>query len=223
MWIVIYYRGLKFPHRSVVLLVLESDGACTSLNGHSARKSAVLVLVCCCKARGDREQDLWMYWLPEDCVKLWYDRASGYGCLSNKCLKGEQWSSDLAVSHTLTKQCDIQSENTRFKTLLSPLPTIHIDTAGSSVLPLLFLRSLSLLSGCPIINIHSCHQERKLSWVVPMEYHPHTGFHYCNFLPISVMIVAALAIFQALIWVGVSIGKCLTSIQIRCMVRLFEL
>ena len=34
----IYYRGLKFPHRAVVLLVLESDGACTGLNGHCARK-----------------------------------------------------------------------------------------------------------------------------------------------------------------------------------------
>ena len=54
----IYYRGLKFPHRAVVLLVLERDGACTGLNGHSERKSAVLVLVCCYKARGDREQDL---------------------------------------------------------------------------------------------------------------------------------------------------------------------
>ena len=42
----------------MVLLVLESDGACTGLNGHSARKTKVLVLVCCCKARGDREQDL---------------------------------------------------------------------------------------------------------------------------------------------------------------------
>jgi len=55
---VIYYRGLKFPHTAVVLLVLESYGACTSLSGHPARKSAVLVLICCYKARGDREQDL---------------------------------------------------------------------------------------------------------------------------------------------------------------------
>ena len=44
----ICYRGLKFPQRAVVLLVLESDGACTILNGHSARKSAVLVLVQWC-------------------------------------------------------------------------------------------------------------------------------------------------------------------------------
>jgi len=55
---VIYYRGLTLPHRAAVLLVLESDGACTSLNGHCARKIIVLVLVCCYKARGDREQDL---------------------------------------------------------------------------------------------------------------------------------------------------------------------
>ena len=55
---VIYYSGLKFPQRAVVLRVLESDGACTSLNGHCARKSMVLVLVWCYKARGDREQDL---------------------------------------------------------------------------------------------------------------------------------------------------------------------
>ena len=34
----ICYRGLKFPHKGVVLLVLESDAACTSFNGHSARK-----------------------------------------------------------------------------------------------------------------------------------------------------------------------------------------
>ena len=74
-WIVISYRGLKFPHRAAVLLVLESDGACTSLNGHCARKSAVLVLVCWYKARCDREQDLWRYWLTEGCIKQWYDQV----------------------------------------------------------------------------------------------------------------------------------------------------
>ena len=87
-WIVIYYRGLKFPHRAAVLIVLESDGACTSLNVHCARKTKVLVLVWCYKAMGEREQDLWRYCLPEGCIKKWYNEASGYGCLSNKCLKG---------------------------------------------------------------------------------------------------------------------------------------
>ena len=108
-----------------------------------------------------------------------------YCCLSNKCLKGQQWSSDLAVSCPLTKHCDIQIESTGFKTLLlllSPLPTIHIDVADSCVLPLVFLSSLSILSGCPIINICSCYQYTKLSWVGPMEYHPYTGFHYSKLL-----------------------------------------
>jgi len=35
--------------------VLESDAACTSLSGHSARKSAVLVLVGCYKLTGDNK------------------------------------------------------------------------------------------------------------------------------------------------------------------------
>jgi len=70
--------GLKLPQRAVILLVLESDVAYTSLNGHSARKSAVLVLVWCYKATGDREQDLWR--LP-----------------LKKCELGGQWSSDVAV------------------------------------------------------------------------------------------------------------------------------
>jgi hypothetical protein len=55
-----------------------------------------------------------------------------------------------------------------------------------------------------------------------MEYHPHTGFHYWIFFPYLCHDFSALAIFQAWIWVGVSIGKCLTSIQIKHMVRLFE-
>ena len=54
----IYYRRLKFPQRAVVLLPLESDGTCTISNGHTARESTVLFLVCYYKARGHREQDL---------------------------------------------------------------------------------------------------------------------------------------------------------------------
>jgi len=49
------------------------------------------------------------------------------------------------------------------------------------------------------------------------------GFITPNFLHICVMIIEALLKFQALILMGVSIGKCLTSIQIRHLVRLFEL
>jgi len=39
----------------MVLRVLESDGANTSFNGHSSKRKSVLILVCCHKARGDRD------------------------------------------------------------------------------------------------------------------------------------------------------------------------
>jgi len=55
-FVMIYYRGLKFPQRAVVLLLLEGDAAYTNLNGHSAGKSAVLVLERCYKAICDGEQ-----------------------------------------------------------------------------------------------------------------------------------------------------------------------
>jgi len=89
-WSVIYCRGFKFPHRAVVLLVLESDGACTGLNGHCARKSVVLVLVWCYKARCEREQDLWRYWLSEVCIKQRCDKPSGCGCVIKKCEQEER-------------------------------------------------------------------------------------------------------------------------------------
>jgi hypothetical protein len=52
---VICFRGLRFPQIAVVLL-LESDAACTCLNGHSAGTSAVLGLEYSYKAIGDGEQ-----------------------------------------------------------------------------------------------------------------------------------------------------------------------
>jgi hypothetical protein len=54
-WIVIYYKGRKYPQIVVVLLPLESDAAFTTLNGHSARKIAVLVVVWSYKATGEKE------------------------------------------------------------------------------------------------------------------------------------------------------------------------
>jgi hypothetical protein len=155
-------------------------------------------------------------------MKKRYDMPSGDGYCSKKCELWQQRSSDLAVSCTLTKHCDIQTEDARFKTLrLSPLPKIHIDIADSSVLPLVFLKSLSILSGCPIFNIYSCHQYRKLCWVGLIEYHPHTRFHYCKLLTSLCHDSSSLAIFQAWIFMGVSIGRCLTAIQVRNLVKLF--
>jgi hypothetical protein len=60
-----------------------------------------------------------------------------------------------------------------------------------------------------------------VNWTVCSVIHM-LGFITPDFLHICVMIIAGLLIFQILILVGVSVGKCLTSIPIRHMVRLFE-
>jgi len=126
------------------------------------KKIALLVLVCCYKTRGDREQDLWRYRLPEGCIKQGCDKPSGCGCLSKKCEQVEQWSRNKAVSCTLAKLSNIQSENSVLETLcFTPLTNISSDTAVRSLIPLLFFRSLS----SPIINIHSCLQDLKLSLI----------------------------------------------------------
>ena len=133
-----------------------------------------LVLVWCYKATGDREQDLWRYWLTEHCIKQWNEKPTGDGCLSKKYELGKQRSSDIAVSCILARHSYVQFENRRFETLwLSSLTRITIDKADSFLLCLLLLSSVSILSGCPIINIRSFHQGMKLSWVRPMAYHPH--------------------------------------------------
>jgi hypothetical protein len=107
----------------MVLLVPENDGACTGLNGCTARKTKVLVLVWCNKARGDREQDLWRYRLSEGCIKQRYDKRSGYGCLSKKCELWEHEAVTFAVSCTVAKLSDIQSENAGFETYWLSPPT----------------------------------------------------------------------------------------------------
>jgi len=97
--------------------------------------------------------------------------------------RGAMECSDIAVSCTLAKHSDIQSENTRFETLwFSTLTKMSSDVADRSLLPLLSHRSLSVLSGCPIINICSCLQDMKLLWIGPLAYHPLTRFHYSKIL-----------------------------------------
>jgi len=62
------------------------------------------------------------------------------------------------------------------------MASLHVMFASArSVLPLLYLSSVNIVSGCHIINLRCCHQDRKL-WIRPMAYHPHTGFHYSTLL-----------------------------------------
>jgi hypothetical protein len=112
-WIVISYKGLRFSQKTMAVLVLESDAACTCLSGHSA----VLCLVWCCKARDDRKQVLWRYWLLESCIKQWHDKPRCYSCISKKCGLEEEWSSVIPVSRTLPKCTDVQCGNTRFRNI----------------------------------------------------------------------------------------------------------
>ena len=124
------------------------------------KKSAVLVLALCYKARGDREQDLWRYRLSEGYIKQWCDKPSGCGCVRKRCDLGEHEAVTLLYLVS-SLSCTTYSENTIFKTLcFPPLTGICSDTAVRSVLPLLFLRSVS----SPIVNIvvackiWSCHE-----------------------------------------------------------------
>jgi len=53
--------------------------------------------------------------VPEGYIKEWYDKPIGDGCISKKCGLGEEWRSDIAVSHTLSKCPYVQYANTRFR------------------------------------------------------------------------------------------------------------
>ena len=105
------------------------------------------------------------------------------GCFCEKCELKEQWSSDIPLSCTISKCTDMQYANTSFRNIIyaphwSYSPFTQKD---NTLLPLLFLRSLSIVSGCHIINIRCCHLDRKL-WIIPMAFHPHTEFRYSKLL-----------------------------------------
>ena len=89
-------------------------------------------------------------------------------------------------------------ENTRFETLrFSPLTKIHIAIADSSVLPLLFLL-LTYIVATKIGNYPELDRWNIIHIL---------GFITPKFLPICLMIMSVLSIFQAWIWMGVGKGK----------------
>jgi len=157
----------------------------------------------------------WRYWLSVLCIPKWCDKTKNDNFLCKMFWLREQWSSNIAVYCHLTNHSNIQSENTRFETLwFSPLTRISINVSKSSLLRLLLLTSLKfcqalLLLTCVVATkIWSCESDpwyriHMLAFVTP------------NFLPICLIIVAASAIFQALIWVGVVIGKILIDLGFR--------
>jgi len=62
--------------------------------------------------------------------------------------------------------------------------------------------------------MQSCH-ELDLWHIIHIQ-----GFITPNFLPVCLMVMAALAIVHACFWVGLGLGKCLISSQIRHVLRL---
>ena len=83
-----------------------------------------------------------------------------------------------------TRTCVVKTQDSKHS-WFTPLIRFSIHAADKSLLPFLFLRSVSILSGCHVINIRSCHEDTNLSWIGPIAYHPHTRFHYstlCNYL-----------------------------------------
>jgi hypothetical protein len=119
--------------------------------------------------------------------------------------------SSIAVSHTLAKLSNIMSENTIFERLwLSPLTRISIDVADNSLLPLLFLRSLSiLLTYVVATKIWSYHE------LDPWHIIHILGLITANFLLICLIVMAGLAIFQARMWVVIVTCKLLIDLGVR--------
>jgi hypothetical protein len=196
----------------VVLLPLESDAACTSSNGHCARKSAVLVLVWCYKVKGDREQVLWRYWLSERCIKQWYDKPTADGCLQDLWAGGamKQWHCCILY---LGK---VLYWNTRFRNILD----LHhrLECPFTQQITLCFLYYfLGLRSFCLAILLLTYVVATKIwSYLELDSWHIiHTlGFITPNFLPICLIVMVAFAIFQAWICVGVDTGKCVIFFQL---------
>ena len=106
------------------------------------KKSAVLILVFAAV-------DLQRYRPPESCINQCFDKPSCCGCVRKRCDLGEHETVTLLYLVS-SPSCTTYSENIRFETLcFPPVTSICSNTAVRSVIPLLFLRSVS----SPIVNI----------------------------------------------------------------------
>ena len=157
-----------------------------------------------------------MYWPSEGCITMWYEKPTGDHCLCKKCCLGEQWSNDVAVSPTFARHSDIQSENTRFETLwLSPLTRMSSDVADRSLLHYCFLRLWAFCQPVLLLTYVVASMIRSYCELDPWHIIHVLGSITPKFWTISVMIMAALALFQAWICVGVGIGKFLIDLGVR--------
>jgi len=161
-----------------------------------------------------------------DCLNavLWNGRTSLQVMVScKKCGLGEQWSSDISVScaYTGALMCSLETHVSEKFLIHTTNQTLHSRSRYLSA-------SLTVSHVCEhffrlLYYLYtSCQHDVKLSWIESMAYHPNFGFCAAVVLLICLIIIAALALYQAWICVGVGIGKYLTFSQIRHMVILFE-
>ena len=152
----------------------------------------------------------------------WYNKPTGDGCLQKVWAGGamKQWHFCILY---LYRCSNVQFGNTSFRKFLihTTNQTLHSHSrylSASLTVSQVYEHFFRLL----YYFFTSCQHDVKLSWIESIAYHPHFGFSAANNLSICLMIIAALAIYQAWSCVGVGIGKCLTCSQIRHMVILFE-
>ena len=163
----------------MVLLVLESSGAYTGLNGHCARETEVLSLLWCYKAWSDREQVLWSYRLSEGSIKQWCDKPSSCGFLSKKCEQGEHEAVTLLYLISSPSSPTYRVKTQDLKHYVShhwPVSPVTQQLGLSFLNCFSGLWALLLLTYVVASRIWSCHE------LYCMEYLPHTGFCYCKLL-----------------------------------------
>ena len=223
-WIVIYYRGLRFSHRAVVLHVLEGDAACTTiLSGQSARKNPMLVLVWCYKSTSDREQDLWTYRLSEAALCSGMTSLQVMAASARRLICGSNEALTLLYLVAWPSALICSDGNACFGKIVDSHHWPHSPFEQEIILSFLYCFS-GLLAFCQAVLLLMYVVTTKM-WSCP-ELNPWhiihiLGFITPKFLSICLMIIAALAIFQTWVLVGLCIGKCLILSQIRHFVRLF--
>jgi len=217
-WIVIYYRAIKVSQKALLLLTLEINAADTSFNGHSEWKFAVFKF-------DATKADVTENRICEgtDCLKA----ALSSGMTSLQVMvdsaKSVCWGSNEAVTLLYLvpwPSTPAYRVKTLFKTWFSQLTTLSIHIADNCFLYCFsglwaFCQAVLFLTNVFATKIWSCYE------LDPLDIIHILGLITPNFLPTCVMIITALAIFQAWILVGVHIGKSLKYSQIRQKFRLF--
>ena len=119
---------------------------------------------------------------------------------------GEEWKFDIAVSHTLSKCTDVQYVNTSFRYWFTPLT----NSPFTQQITVCFLYCfLGLWAFCHALLLLTYVFASKI-WICaeldPWHIIHILGFITPNYLPICLMIVVTLAIFQVWVGVGVYLG-----------------